>query len=550
MIIKKLLFPIFIVFGLLFFSSCNQKEEPKSKNTEYDSLIKKAVEFYAIQKYDSAFFYFYKSKDACKNDDVERITYSLYYIADIQQKQCDFAESEATITEILDVNPNYKYIHTFYNLLGLAYLEQYNYESAIKYFNLATKTALDQKYKLVYTNNIGYALLESKKYHRAQKLLSKIVQNDSLIADKLNYAKVVDNLGYAYFKLHNPKAVNYFNKSLQIRDSIKDDFELIPSFIHLSEYYQNLNPTLAKNNALKAYNAATRINSPDDRILALKFLISNSNPTAIKSLALKQMSISDSINKVREIAKNQFAKIKYDSKKAIAETQKYKHEKQLFFILFISVTLLSIVIYFLIKAKNKQKLLNETYNTETRISKRLHDELANDVFNAMTYAETQDLQQADKKETLVDNLDKIYSRTRNISKENSEIDTSDNFENALKEMLSNYKSNDVNVIINKSNAIDWKKIKKESKISIYRILQELMVNMKKHSQCSLVVIGFDSLSKAIQINYSDNGIGCPEMLNLKKGLQNVENRILASKGTITFETETNKGFKTKMTIPK
>jgi hypothetical protein len=27
---------------------------------------------------------------------------------------------------------------------------------------------------------------------------------------------------------------------------------------------------------------------------------------------------------------------------------------------------------------------------ETRISKELHDELANDVFNAMTFAETQD----------------------------------------------------------------------------------------------------------------------------------------------------------------
>jgi signal transduction histidine kinase len=77
-----------------------------------------------------------------------------------------------------------------------------------------------------------------------------------------------------------------------------------------------------------------------------------------------------------------------------------------------------------------------------------------------------------------------------------------------------------------------------------------MVNMKKHSQCSLVVIAFESKKNTIEINYSDNGIGCPEMLNFKKGLQNAENRILSIKGTITFETETDKGFKAKMIIPK
>jgi len=81
-------------------------------------------------------------------------------------------------------------------------------------------------------------------------------------------------------------------------------------------------------------------------------------------------------------------------------------------------------------------------------------------------------------------------------------------------------------------------------------LQELMVNMRKHSSCSLVVIGFETYQKGIEINYSDNGIGCSELLKLKKGLQNAENRILSINGTITFETEKNKGFKAKVRIPK
>ncbi len=548
MISKKIYFPIFAALAVIILVSCTPKQA-KIKNAAYDNLIKKAFACYTTENYDSAFLYFYKAKDACKKKELDKITYALYYIADIQLKQCDFAESEATATEILEINPQYKYANSIYNLIGLDYLEQYNYENAIKYFKLSLNTTTKQSDKLVYTNNIGYTLLESKKYREAQQTLSKIVQNDTLKADKKNYAKVLDNLGYAYYKLNDPKAIAYLSQSLQIRDSVKDDYEKIASNMHLSEYYEPTNKTLENSFAQKAYESATKVNSPDDRIKALKFLIATS-PTPSKSLALKQIQLSDSINKVRQVAKNQFAKIKYDSKKAVQETKKYKEEKQLYLLLFISVVIIAIIIYFFIKTKNNQKLRDETYNTETRISKKLHDELANDVFNAMTYAQTQDLQNPNKKETLLDNLDKIYTSTRNISKENSQIDTSDTFENTLKEMLSNYTSNNTNVIINNSNTIEWKKIKKEAKIVTYRILQELMVNMKKHSQCSLVVIGFENKKRTIEINYSDNGIGCPNNNQYKKGLQNAENRIHAIKGTITFETESNKGFKTKMIIPK
>jgi hypothetical protein len=45
--------------------------------------------------------------------------------------------------------------------------------------------------------------------------------------------------------------------------------------------------------------------------------------------------------------------------------------------------------------------------------------------------------------------------------------------------------------------------------------------MKKYSQASFVVIGFD-LVQNIKISYSDNGIGFDKNLILKNGLQNVK----------------------------
>lgn len=550
MIFKKIHFPIFIVFVSSIFISCN-KEIENPKNENYNLNVEKAFSFYDKQEYDSAFYYFYKAKDACSDQEKERKVYALYYLAEIQQKRCDFSGSEATATNIISIFPNYKSINTTYNLIGISHLEQYNYESAHKYLNLAKNTALTQNDKFIHTNNIACTYLESKEYDKAEQLLLNLSKEDSLIQNKPNYSKVLDNLGFAYFKLNNPKAIDYLNQSLKIRDKIKDNSEIIASYMHMAEYYLKSNLKLSNDFAKKAYNAATAINSPDDRIEAIKFLIASSNTNEIKSLALKQMNISDSINKVRQNSKTQFAKIKYDATIAIKESEKQKSQKQLYFSLFIFVSTISLFVFFTIRAKNRRKLQKATYDTETRISKKLHDELANDVFNAMTYADTQDLNNPTNKEFLLENLDKIYNQSRNISKENSQINTGDNFEAVLKAMLSSYNSNNINVIVkNNTSSTDWLKLKKESKIVIYRTLQELMVNMRKHSNCSLVVIGFETYKKGVEINYSDNGIGCPEMLNLKKGLQNAENRILSINGTITFETETNKGFKAKFKIPK
>jgi signal transduction histidine kinase len=203
-----------------------------------------------------------------------------------------------------------------------------------------------------------------------------------------------------------------------------------------------------------------------------------------------------------------------------------------------------------LKQKSKKEILQEGYNTETRISKQLHDELANDVYRVMTFAETQPLDDESNKETLLHNLDTIYKRTRNISKENSSIDTGVNFENHLKEMMVNFSSNEVNVLINGIDTIPFSVLENNKKIVVYRVLQELLVNMKKHSHCSIVVLSFKKMDHKIKIDYSDNGTGtASDKITLKNGLLNVENRVAAINGTLNFETVSGKGFKANFTVP-
>lgn len=552
MIQKKLISLIFLLLIISVFFSCkkNNKEIKKSSSNEFNSHYNIAEELFEAEKYDSAYLYYNKAKSINDNLTSEQIIFCLFRMATIEQAKCDFSGSEATVIEAFKVSSSTVYNPNLYNMLGIAYEEQANFTDALKNYQKAYTSTSDNQYKSIIKNNIGVVFIENKEFKKAIVKLSEILQDNFVLKDKPTYAKVLDNLGYAYFKLNNPKAINYLTESLQIRDSIKDNYELIASYMHLSEYYLNSNPTLAQDFAQKAYNSATAINSPDDRIEALKFQIASGNSNDVKKLALKQMSISDSINKIRQASKTQFAKIKYDFNLAQKESEKQKAQKLLYLSLFLLITIIFFLIFIFIRSKTRKKLRNITYETETRISKRLHDELANDVFNALTYAETQDLQDSTKKEQLLENLDAIYTRTRNIARENSDIDIGSHFQDNLHSMIASYISNDVNVLIQNQNTINWLSVQKEVKIAVYRTLQELLVNMKKHSQCSVVAIRFENTKKEIIINYSDNGIGTSEMLKFKNGLQNAENRILAIKGTLTFETESGKGFKAQIIVPE
>jgi signal transduction histidine kinase len=147
-------------------------------------------------------------------------------------------------------------------------------------------------------------------------------------------------------------------------------------------------------------------------------------------------------------------------------------------------------------------------------------------------------------------LEHIYHRTRDISKENSEIRTDENYEQDLFLMIDGYSDNNLNVIRKIKESFNWQKTSTEKKITLQRVIQELLINTKKHSQASLVIVDFSEDKKNIILTYTDNGIGLKNTPHRKSGLQNAENRILAVKGSITFDNTIQKGFKVTVIIPK
>src|SRR5690606_41034839 len=98
--------------------------------------------------------------------------------------------------------------------------------------------------------------------------------------------------------------------------------------------------------------------------------------------------------------------------------------------------------------------------------------------------------------------------------------------------------------------VNWMLFSKEKQIQFYKILQELLTNMKKHSEASLVVLSFQTERNNLLFFYTDNGIGTTEnQMNTKNGIRITENRIEKIKGTISFVCEPNKGLKVNIKIP-
>ena len=556
---------------LLALQSCEKKPLKTTKKQDNKVKINRLILLgetkYQKMEFDSSYYYFNKVKSLCDvKKDTSEIIYSLLNIATIEQNQGNYYESENTVTKAIPLlinNTKPSHHWGIYTTLGINYMFLHEYKRAIYYHNKASKLKTDKTRIQDSKNNIALVYMEQQDYQKAIQILLPLTLDKGFISNEDRYI-ILDNLGYCYFKLGDSKAIYYFKKSLKLRKIKKDEWGLITSYSRLAEFYLKKNPRLAYKYSLLAYEKATKIKDINDRLISLTSLIKSSEGNESKKYALDYIRINDSNNKAKQIAKNQFAKMKYDSKNEKEENQKLKIDKiqneihleqqknrlllLLYFITTGLIATLGIVNY--LNSKNKRDKVKTMIETENRISKKLHDEVANDLFQTIAFTETQDLSSKQNKETLLTNLDAIYSKTRNISKENGIIETKLHFVVGLNEMISNFNTDAVTILTNGMDSVNWDALEINKKIIVYRVLQELLVNMKKHSNCSIVMIIFKKNKNKIQIDYSDNGVGADfDKINSINGLENVKNRILFINGTFTFDAKPNKGFKISFTIP-
>jgi two-component sensor histidine kinase len=549
-----------IIIPILFLFSCSEKSpNVKTKTKENNPLYDKAYQYFEELKTDSAFFYFDKAKDLfLQQKDSLGVAKCFLDMAIISTDNGDyFGGQELSINAAPYFDKRQKKQHIFIksnlNNLGFASENLKDYNQAIAFYTEALNYITGVNPQAVVKTNIANIYRKRKAYQKAIALYQSILKES---IDGENFARVLSNLALSKW-LQNPayNAAPELLKALAIRKKNNRLLELNASYAHLADYYTNSKPDSALFYANKRYQVAQAINRADDRLEGLQKLIKISPPSATKQYFQSFQNLSDSIQTVRSAAKNQFAVIRYNSEKNKAnflKAQAENIEKQkdiLIRNIGIGALILCLLLGYFLYRKRKKSLQQEkeieVKKTELKYVKKIHDRVANRVYQVMS--EVENTNEIDKND-LADKLDVIYKISRDLSYDNKENNHEESFSVELSKMLYAYASAKTNIVLEGGGEKLWENIKEDTRAEVFCILQELMTNMKKHSGADMVAINFKRNNDRITVLYADNGKGM-EVLTPKNGLRNTETRIESISGHITFDTRPDEGLRVEFSFP-
>ncbi|AJA70701.1 Signal transduction histidine kinase [Myroides sp. A21] len=398
-----------------------------------------------------------------------------------------------------------------YNNIGTLYHTQQSYLNAETYLQYSHSILIDlntdhELYAIVLTN-LGTLNISLNNLHKAEKLL----------IESLN---ISNNLAYRQSLTAN----NFRLAELALKK--KDTLQAI-------EYYKN------------TYTLSTETNANNTILKSLKALSLTDKQEATKYISL-YYAFNDSINKLQISKRNKFARIKYESEKLEKNIVNLKKENSQLLITSIIIVLLAIILLFIILYRNKIKkytfLKQDQENKELifkllleqeqlsqdvltkereRISQELHDGIINSLFIVR-------LSLGNSKENLpiLHEIEKVQDQIRLISHDlkNHEF-IQQGFSEIISKLVVQNSTDQQKFQLIISKNYKWDKVSYDDKINIYRILQEAIQNVIKHSQAKNCIISIFKTETSDRITITDDGIGFNySKVKNSNGLKNISNR--------------------------
>lgn len=405
-----------------------------------------------------------------------------------------------------------------YNNIGLFYHLNSNYKEAIPNFilaiNIAEKTH-DINSEALDNNNIANTYLNLKEYTLCEKHLKKAQQLSSLqsLTDLLKM--VYKSFGDLYSKTNRgEKAIQYFNRFTQLQDSLYS-IETAKQFSEMNVKYEtekkeNENKILLNENELKTMQ------------LSKSFII--------------QLSLIIGIIMICVV----FYLLNMRSK--------LKHRQFLDAELLKQQTLRSKAV---IEAEEKERI---------RIARELHDGIGQQLSAAkLNLSGLQDSIKTNKPEEIImiqnalDLLDESVKEVRAVSHNmvpNSLIKSG--LVSAVREFISKISSSG-NLKINLEIVGLNNRLENTVENILFRVLQEAVNNIIKHSKATEVSIQFIKHERELTILIEDNGVGfvLTEKLNEAEGigLKNIQSRVAFLNGEVIFDSFPGKGTTLTIEVP-
>lgn len=548
-----------IVLSILFVGFLACRSKPDIPQQISAPTLEKGESFFNVNN-DSAFYYF--NLVATSATDSLEIAMAYTYMGIIQAYEGDhYGGQESLLKSLMYLhehrNEDQQCLISDYHELGNICLTLKNYPAAINYYHKALEYIKDPNIRAIALNGIALTYQKKGDYDQAiglyKDLLVKSTKNRKEYARTLsNYARTKWLKDSGYF------AAPELKLALQIRKDSNDIRGLNASYAHLSDYYSVSMPDSALYYAEKRYGIVREINNPSDEMEALSKLITLGPAKVLKPYFIRYQYLADSIQTAKSAARNQFALIRYETAKSKADNLQLQKdnaqkETQLIVQWFMLVTVILIFItaatVFIQRYRRRRQQVEivarqAIQENQLKTSQKVHDVVANSLYRIMTDLEHKD---SVNREELIDKIEVLYERSRDISYEQPVI-SHVLFHEGIENLLKSFASDDIRVLIFGNDAMLWSQINAQVQHEVEHILQELMINMKKHSHAHSVLIKFECQNNRIHIHYADDGVGFPLQVKYGNGLQNTGSRIEKISGRFTFE-HPAKGIKIHISFP-
>lgn len=539
---------------------------------------------------DSAYYYYKESEKVfywLKNEDrLAKVHYNKAYLLFYEG---NYVESEIEVIKALNYLSKSKKLITkyrCYSLQGSNHLELGEYEKALNYFNEASSVLIelqkqnrdkDAFYDYNITNTIDICNVYDKQgaYSKAIIELKKIISSKNVENFPNLYHAVIGNLGYSLMKNQNyEESKKYLKEAIELTKKEENNQGYLYKIIDYGEFHLLTKDTLeAQKYFNEALGLAKNLKSGKEILESLEFLsISDKNNTA--KYKTEYIRISDSLVQRQRENREKFARIEYETNK-VEENNKILITRNLLLILTLTLSGLAFLTIILIKnkiARKKELLLilqkkradDELFNLikefqyeivkskekeQNRISKELHDGVVNQIYGirmilgALNGNDDNDTQK--KRLSYIKELHKVETEIRDLSHVLSDNSTFNeaNFIFLLETLLKNNNELGTTIFSSEiSKKINWDNYSSVIKINIYRILQELFLNINKYAKatnCFLKIIEKDAL---LLIHVSDNGIGFDTSHTGEGiGIKNIKERAKNIDAQLILKSELNTG---------
>jgi signal transduction histidine kinase len=495
----------------------------------------------------------------------------LLNMAIIQKNVKDYTGSEITTTNaiaLLKPLNEYKQLYVAYNNLGIIFNELEEYDKALEYYERANHFLQQTEKKKLFPslwNNIGVVYHNKEEYGRAidfyKRGISGIVKKD----DPKLYAMILDNLAYSQFRSGDTTGVlEQFNASLEIRKEL----DIIPGVtvnkLHMAEYFLDQKDTSTTINlAYQAKELAMQSQNTRDLLSSLLLLSKTIEDSALY-YSQEYIKINDSLQKEERATRNKFARIRFETDEYISETERLNQRVLIVSFSALGIFVILILLYIIKDQRSRNKLIKqkqyadqEIYNLilaqqkkyeegrekeKQHISRELHDGILGKLFGVRLNLDSlndEDTEESKNKRFLyIEELQKISEEIRLVShklNEGSIVDV--DFTTVLQELVEKQTFAAISPRLILEDSINWNLIENNIKINIYRILQEAIYNIQKHSGATEGFVEFRKMRENILLKIKDNGTGfIHDGSEEGIGLKNMRTRTRSINGTINFKT--------------